>query len=85
MGPPQPSDVPSCRTGRPTARQRCDACSLPPHSPEPDFYRALGYAEVGARTGGSEVQRESDGGGFTLAEVQRCVMRKPLPAPTQAG
>ena len=64
----------------PTARQRCDVCSLPPHSPQPDFYRALGYAEVGARTGGSEVQRESGGGGFTLAEVQRCVMLKPLPS-----
>jgi hypothetical protein len=35
---------------------------------------------VGARTDGSEVQRASDGGGFTLAEVQRCVMRKPLRA-----
>lgn len=50
-----------------------------------DFYRALGYAEVGARTAGSEVQRASGGGGFTLAEVQRCVMRKPLPAPRQAA
>ena len=44
---PKPSDVPYCRTGRPTARQRCEACSLPPHSPPPDFYRALGY-ETGA-------------------------------------
>ena len=47
------------------------------------FYRALDYAEVGARTAGNEVQRGRDGGGFTLAEVQRCVMRKPLP-PRQA-
>jgi hypothetical protein len=39
---------------------------------------------VGARTDGSEVQRASDGGGFTLAEVQRCVMRKPLRAVAEA-
>ena len=70
------------RPGRPTAL-RCDLCRR--FQPPTGFYRALGYAEVGARTDGNEVQRGSDGGGFTLAEVQRCVMRKPLPAPRKAG
>ena len=41
------------------------------------FYEALGYAMVG-RTAGSEVRREGGEGGFDIAEVERCVMRKPL-------
>ena len=74
------------RPGRPTtAWQRCHMHVCRRFQPPTGFYRALGYAEVGARTDGNEVQRGRDGGGFTLAEVQRCVMRKPLPAPRQAA
>lgn len=40
------------------------------------FYDALGYAEAGT-TRGAEVTR-SDGGGFSMPEVERRLMRKPL-------
>ena len=42
----------------PTARQRCDACSLLPTPVQPDFYRALGYDEVSAQPPAA-VQRAS--------------------------
>ena len=39
------------------------------------FYRALGYEEQG-RSEGNEVKRE--GNGFSMVDVQRCVLRKTL-------
>jgi ribosomal protein S18 acetylase RimI-like enzyme len=41
------------------------------------FYEALGYADFG-RTAGGEVQRAAGGGGFSMAQVERVVMRKTL-------
>ena len=64
-------------------KRRPHLATLPLWTTPIGFYRALGYAEVGGRTAGNEVQRGRDSGGFTLAEVERCVMRKPLP-PSQA-
>lgn len=40
------------------------------------FYRSLGYVEH-SQTAGSEVQRQGDSG-FSMGEVKRSVMRKPL-------
>jgi len=41
------------------------------------FYGALDYETVG-RTAGNEVTRDANGGGFQMAPVQRCMMRKAL-------
>lgn len=40
------------------------------------FYRSLGYVEEGC-TAGNEVVRDGDGG-FRMAEVERCILRKAL-------
>ena len=40
------------------------------------FYESLGYVRAGS-SAGSEVLRDGDGG-FRMAEVERCILRKDL-------